>query len=183
MFYNAMRCSGVGLVKAKTMFFAVWARGPRWTTLNSTMPAQCKLNPPIDAELQAKVAHAIQARPLSMAETKAVARPFFSVRAMSDAEAAKFVADLKQRTLNPKETYAVAFSVIQSSQFSDAVKKTKSWIGKENPSLKAIEERAEQTRKASQGVGKGQGFPQIPNGEPFFSDVPEIRAQSLEGSR
>lgn len=30
MFYDAMKCSGVGEAKAKVMFFAVWAFGPRW---------------------------------------------------------------------------------------------------------------------------------------------------------
>jgi len=31
MFYDAMRCSGVGLFKAKVMFYAVYRFGPRWT--------------------------------------------------------------------------------------------------------------------------------------------------------
>jgi hypothetical protein len=30
MFYNAMRCSGVGDAEAKTMFGAVWNFGPKW---------------------------------------------------------------------------------------------------------------------------------------------------------
>jgi len=30
MFYNAMRCSGVGDAEAKTMFWAVWNFGPKW---------------------------------------------------------------------------------------------------------------------------------------------------------
>src|ERR1700686_2385424 len=43
MFYNAMRCSGVGWLQAKVMFYAVWAGGPRWTTANPTMPRECKI--------------------------------------------------------------------------------------------------------------------------------------------
>lgn len=30
MFYDAMKCSGVGEAKAKLMFYAVWGFGPRW---------------------------------------------------------------------------------------------------------------------------------------------------------
>ncbi|WAC49810.1 DUF1353 domain-containing protein [Asticcacaulis sp. SL142] len=31
MFYGGMRCSGVGMMRAKTMFYAVYRFGPRWT--------------------------------------------------------------------------------------------------------------------------------------------------------
>lgn len=180
MFYNAMRCSGVSLAKAKTMFFAVWAGGPRWTTLNSTMPAKCRLSPPIDPEVQAKVAQAIQARPLSIAETRAVARPFFTARAMSDADATKFVANLKKRPLNHKERYTVTFSVIQSAKFSDdAVKQTKSWIQKENPSLKEIEARADQARTPSKGGTKGLEWRAMNEDQAFFSEIPELKTQRV----
>jgi hypothetical protein len=33
MFYNAMRCSGVGDAEAKTMFWAVWNFGPKWNVM------------------------------------------------------------------------------------------------------------------------------------------------------
>jgi Protein of unknown function (DUF1353) len=46
MFYNAMRCSGVEEGKAKTLFLAVWSFGPRWTQLNTSMPAECKIAQP-----------------------------------------------------------------------------------------------------------------------------------------
>jgi hypothetical protein len=184
LFYKAMRCSGVGLAKAKTMFFAVWARGPRWDTLNPTMPDKCKVHPDIDTAVQTRVARVIQTRPLSIEETKAVARPFFNKQAMSESDAQKLVADLKQRQLKPEELYSITLSVIQSAQFSDdAVKKTESWIKKNNPSLKEIEAQAEKTRAAVTTEQKMQGLgpSHAPSLQTFFPDVPEVRTQGFVG--
>lgn len=36
MFHDAMRCSGVGILKAKVMFYAVYRFGPRWTLVQET---------------------------------------------------------------------------------------------------------------------------------------------------
>ena len=38
MFYNACRCGGVGELKAKTMYAAVYHRGPRWGYLVEAAP-------------------------------------------------------------------------------------------------------------------------------------------------
>jgi hypothetical protein len=194
MFYNAMRCSGVGWVKAKTMFFAVWAGGPRWTKLNTEMPAKCLTHRAIDSTLQSTLMQVIKSRTLSASETKAVARPFFTTKAMTGADAAALVAQLKQRNLNADESYIISLSVIQSAHISDAdVKVSEAWVEKENPSLEAIERRAEQLRNKSGVLPWTHGLDEIikrqsnvsgsarpvPTGADFFADVPALSRESL----
>ena len=162
MFYNAMRCSGVGEGKAKTMFWAVWSFGPRWTHLNTSMPAECKLAQPsgtpqalhswktlLRPEIATGVFNEINQRTLTVSEARAVARPFFTQKPMTDADALQFVAKLKrQGAITPSEQQAISLSVTQSELISDEeVKAAQQWIEKENPSLETIETRAEQARK------------------------------------
>ena len=162
MFYNAMRCSGVEEGKAKTMFLAVWSFGPRWTHLNTSMPAECKIAQPsgtpqalrlwkslLRPEIATGVFNEINQRTLTVPEARAVARPFFTQKPMTDAEALAFVDKLKQRgEITPAEQQAIALSVTQSALISDEdVKQTEQWIAKENPSLKTIESHAEELRK------------------------------------
>jgi hypothetical protein len=174
MFYNAMRCSGVEEGKAKTMFSAVWSFGPRWTHLNTSMPAECKIAQPsgtpqalrlgktlLHPEIATGVFNEIGQRTLTVPEARAVARPFFTRKPMTDADALKFVAKLKrQREITPAEQQAIALSVIQSELVSDEeVKATQQWIEKENPSLEAIEARAEEVRKKT--APELRLFPQV----------------------
>jgi hypothetical protein len=161
MFYNAMRCSGVAPAKAKTMFLAVWAFGPRWTSLNTSMPAECKIAPPsptsralrlsrtLRPEVASGVFNEISERPLNVPQARAIARPFFTQRQMTDADALEFVAKLKrQREITPAEHQVITLSVMQSELISDEeVKAAEQWIEKENPSLDTIESRAEEVRK------------------------------------
>ena len=185
MFYNAMRCSGVSRAKAKTMFFAVWVGGPRWTTLNTGMPAVCKLSPPVKASIQTKLLRIIRSRPLTSAETKAVARPFFTNRTMTQAGAAKLVSRLKQRRVTPEEERIIALSVIQSEQFSDDdVKQVESWSETEKPSLETTEARAEQTRKQKQEKSrKGASFKANMRPPRLFREIPELSLQSGDNSQ
>ena len=164
MFYNAMRCSGVGWVKAKTMFWAVWAFGPRWKHLNTTMPANCRIaspspagTPPVSrvrSDLPSPAAgdeilKVIANRKLTLPEARAVARPFFTRGPMTDADATEFAAKLQHRTdLTPEERQVIALSVAESERFSDEdVKKVEQWIEKENPPLEKIETQAEEARQ------------------------------------
>lgn len=174
MFYDAMRCSGVSEAKAKTMFWAVWSFGPRWTHLNTSMPAECKLAQPsgtpqalrswktlVRPEIATGVLNEINQRTLTVQEARAVARPFFTQKPMSDADALQFVDKLKrQGEITPAEQQAISLSVTQSELISDEdVKATQQWIEKENPSLEAIESHAEQLRKRT--TPQVRLFPQL----------------------
>ena len=175
MFYNAMRCSGVSWAKAKTMFYAVWFGGPRWTHLNTSIPAKCKIAPSpggpsgfvqfvgdLRPEISRKLEQEIATRTLSAPEARAVARPFFTRGQMTDKDAIAFVSELKskKRELKPEEQQLIAISVIQSELMSDGeVKETEQWIKKENPSLELIESKAEEKR--GQKLAEPRLFPQI----------------------
>jgi hypothetical protein len=173
MYYNAMRCSGVEEGKAKTMFLAVWSFGPRWTTLNTSMPAECRIAQPsgipqtlrlwktlLRPEVATGVVNEITQRALTVPEARAVARPFFTKGPMTDAEALAFVGKLKQREITPAEREAIALSVTQSELISDAdVKAAEQWIAKENPSLEAIKSHAEEIRKRT--APELRLFPQV----------------------
>ena len=175
MFYQAMRCSGVGKVQAKTMFYAVWLGGPRWTKLNSTMPAACKdvpqparpsriarqypsiIQPGIVQALWAK----IYSRDLTIAEARAVARPFFNRASMTDADAIAFVKALRDSRPTPEEMDLVTVSVILSQHFDEQhVAEIEEWVRQENPSLEEIEARAEERRLIR--VIDPNIFPEIP---------------------
>jgi len=174
MFYNAMRCSGVEEGKAKALFLAVWSFGPRWTHLNTSMPAECKIAQPSGTpqalrlwktlllpEIAAGVFNEINQRTLTVPEARAVARPFFTSEPMTDAEALAFVGKLKQRgEITPAERQAIALSVTQSELISDEdVKQAEQWIAKENPSLEMIESHAEELRKRT--TPELRLFPQV----------------------
>lgn len=184
MFYNAMRCSGVGWAKAKTMFFAVWAFGPRWPQLNTSMPAKCKiaqasgtpsasgLSKNLRSDLASGLLREINGRQLTLPEARAVARPFFTRGPMTDADATEFVTKLKARTdVAPAEREVIALSVMQSELISDKeVKGAEQWIEKEDPSLETIESRAEELRNRK------------PSERRLFPQVSELN-QSLEDYR
>jgi hypothetical protein len=171
MFYNAMRCSGVDWTTAKTMFYAVWAFGPRWRHLNTSMPANCmiaQISRPagtirsfqIPSSITARLTQEITTRTLSLPETRAVARPFFTHGPMTDANATAFVTQLRARQIKPEEQQAIALSVMQSEVFSDEeVNATRQWIERENPSLESIEARAETKRE--QRNFEPRLFPQV----------------------
>ena len=181
MFYNAMRCSGVGWAKAKTMFWAVWAFGPRWKQLNTTMPASCLLASPSATPLAAvsqpdipslatadEIQEVMARRKLTLPEARAVARPFFTKGPMSDPDAVKKVAELQQRTdLTREERQAIALSVAQSERISDEeVKKVEEWIEKEDPPLETIETQAEEARAKT--VTELRLFPEATRLKQFF---------------
>jgi Protein of unknown function (DUF1353) len=162
MFYNAMRCSGVGWVKAKTMFLAVWAFGPRWTRLNSSMPPECMKDEPSTTprvsgswrpppDLGNDIWREIKRRVLSPAEIRAVARPFFTRGPMTDSDAIGFVARLKKTSdLTLVERQAIALSVIQFELVSDEeVIELERWINEKNPPLEMVESTAEQLRNTN----------------------------------
>jgi hypothetical protein len=173
MFYDAMRCSGVGWVKANTMFFAVWWCGPRWTHLNTDMPAACKIAEPagtstalsswksLTPDVASELVAEIHRRELTLPEARAVARPFFTRGAMNDSGALEFVAKLKTRSnITPAEQQVIALSVTQSELISDEdVKGVEQWIEKENPSLEQIESRAEEMR--NRRVTELRLFPEV----------------------
>jgi hypothetical protein len=184
MFYNAMRCSGVDWGKAKTMFWAVWAFGPRWARLNTSMPAKCKIAQPsatapamglsknLYPNLASGLLGEINKRELTLPEARAVARPFFTQGPMTDADAVEFVTKLKKRTdVTPAERQVIALSVVQSELISDEeVKGIEQLIEKENPSLETIESRAEEMRNRK--LFELRLFPQV-----------KTLLQSLEGYR
>lgn len=160
MFYAAMRCSGVGWAKAKTMFYAVWWGGPRWTALNPQMPQAClaahpaaarplrsRLNflPPRDVTLQ--LWQTILTRPLTIEETRAAARAFLSISIMTNVDAATTLAELKERRLSPEDLDALALSVMLHQRLSEEhAREIRQWIAFENPPLDAIISRAEEMR-------------------------------------
>ncbi len=57
MFYDACRCGGVGLVKAKTMYYAVYHFGPRWgeEVMMASVPRDAELSEAQVAALEAYV--------------------------------------------------------------------------------------------------------------------------------
>ena len=148
MFYEGMRCSGVGWVKAKTMYLAVYAFGPRWKNLNSSMPKDCLLATPSGTppqigalkisttDVAQQVVRESQRRALTLPEARAVARPFFNQKAMSDQDAKEFVAKLKTREplgSRPERDY---LSVLQSEWVSDEeVRGIEQWVERESPPL------------------------------------------------
>ena len=159
MFYDAMRCSGVSWVKAKTMYLAVWALGPRWTKLNSSMPKDCRLAGPSGTppamqammmprpEIGEQIVRESEQGRLSLPETRAVAQPFFNQGAMSDTDANQFVAKLKDRKLTAAERAVITLSVLQGELVDEEeVRGIEQWVEKENPSLETIESRAEEIR-------------------------------------
>lgn len=163
MFYEAMRCSGVAWVQAKTMFYAVWVGGPRWTKLNPSMPDICKAAPgPQRSSRLARqwpgllTPHAVEElwqtirnRQLTVAEARAVARPFLNRVSMTDADATDFVNALRQKEPTAEEKDLITLSVIISQRFDERhVTKIEEWIRRENPSLEEIESRAEEMRAA-----------------------------------
>ncbi len=195
MFYEAMRCSGVGMLQAKTMFYAVWAGGPRWKKFNSTMPASCKRNLVVDPAVQRNIIDKLKTRPLTPLEAEAVARPFVTDRAMTSDDVSKFVADLKGRELTSDEQVAIAQSVVETVYFPPAqVRSVESWVKEKNPSLKEIEEKAEHARAAidfqhfltgsnqsfiKKDSGTGASSPVAEKKNTFFADVPDLSSQKL----
>jgi len=85
---------------------------------------------------------------LSLAEAKAVARPFFTQGAMTDTDALALVGKLQERIeVTPEERRIILLSVIQSELISDEeVMQLELWIEQANPSMKVIESKAEQFR-------------------------------------
>ena len=159
MFYSAMRCSGVSWAKGKIMFLAVWAFGPHWKQLNSSMPASCMTEespgrfhgagswpppPVVDDNLWREIRQGT----LSLLEARAVARPFFTQGPITDDDAIALVAKLQRRTdLTHEERQIVFLSVVQSELISDEeVAQLEQWIEQANPPLEVIEAQAEQLR-------------------------------------
>ncbi len=172
MFYEAMRCSGVGWVKAKTMYLAVWAMGPRWTKLNSSMPKDCLLAAPSGTppamqsfmlpttDIAQQVVQEIKERQITLPEARAVARPFFNRSAMSDKDATQFAAELKGRDLSAAERAAISLSVLQSEWVSEEeVRGLEQWVERENPALEKVEARAEELR--SRRITELRLFPKV----------------------
>ena len=73
MFYEAMRAAGVGLIKAKTMFYAVWRFGPRWPDPAGFAAAAPEAAMPFDAAGFALDAEAIEADDPDLAVIEALA--------------------------------------------------------------------------------------------------------------
>lgn len=197
MFYEAMRCSGVGFIKAKIMFYAVWAGGPRWKTLNTAMPATCRRSLYVDPNVQKNIITRIKSRSLSPLEAEAVARPFVTDHALTANDVAKVVAELKARELTADEQAIIAQSVVETIYFPpEEVRSVADWVEKNDPSLEQIEQRAEHARATAdlQRLSKGSNASFInppafsasgATGTPaaakntFFPDVPDLAAQQL----
>jgi G3E family GTPase len=148
------------------------------------MPAECKIAEPsgtpraarlfrtlLRPEVATGVVNEISQRALTVPEARAIARPFFTRKSMTDADALAFVGKLKQqREITPAERQAIALSVTQSELISDEdVKAAKQWIEKDNPSLKTIESHAEELRKKT--APEPRLFPQV---EPVKQSVREF---------
>jgi hypothetical protein len=73
MFYEAMRCSGVGKAKAKVMYYAVYRFGPRWGAAEAAAVSVLQLDTAA-AETVAADAEAIFVHDLSLDEIEALAR-------------------------------------------------------------------------------------------------------------
>ncbi|WGM37667.1 DUF1353 domain-containing protein [Caulobacter sp. NIBR1757] len=74
MFYEAMRCSGVGLAKAKTMYYAVYRFGPRWDAPGQEgVRATTAVLGPVEAAELAADAEAIHVHHLDLDEIDALA--------------------------------------------------------------------------------------------------------------
>ena len=181
MFYNAMRCSGVGWAKAKTMFWAVWAFGPRWKQLNTSMPAACRIASPSGTPpaLRSRsdlppsatgdeILRVIASRKLTLPEARAVARPFFTRGPMTDADATEFAAKLQHRTdLTPEERQVIALSVAESERISDEeVRNVEQWIEKNDPPLETIQVQAEEVRQKK--ITELRLFPEATRLKSFF---------------
>ncbi len=175
MFYEAMRCSGVGWVQAKTMYYAVWVGGPRWKKLNSTMPDICKAAPLprrssrlamqwpglLTPDVVDQLWQTIRNRPLTVAEARAVARPFFNRASMTDAGAMDFVNTLRQKEPTAEEKDLITLSVFISQRFDEKhVAEIEDWVRRENPSLEEIESRAEEIRAIR--LAEPHIFPDVP---------------------
>ena len=173
MFYEAMRCSGVGWVQAGTMFFAVWLGGPRWKKLNPSMPDCCKEAPipcpssrlamqwPGLHDVVDQLWQTIRNRPLTVAEARAVARPFFNRGSITDADAIDFVNALKEKEPTAEEKYLITLSVIISQRLDEkGVAKIEKWVREENPSFEEIEHRADKMRAIR--LVKLRIFPDVP---------------------
>jgi hypothetical protein len=147
MFYYAMRCSGVGLIQAKIMFYAVWAGGPRWTTVQPQMPATCKGVLAVDPTVEKKIIEAMKTRALSTLEAEAVARPFVTQRQITAEDISRVIADLKGRELKPEERTVIAQSVIETVHFPpQEVQKVADWIKENDPGIEQIMTAADQAR-------------------------------------
>jgi hypothetical protein len=180
MFYNAMRCSRVGWLKAKTMYFAVRVAGPRWTHLNHSMPAGCTKPLSIPTAHVAKLFEMdfgpnvvdkvwgqIAERNLTLPETKAVAQPFFTHSQMTDARARTFVMQLKKRGAKPEERVVITVSVVQSERFSESeVKAIQQSVEKQDPSLEQIDAQADAMR--SRKIVTQRLFPEVPELAAYF---------------
>ncbi|KQP17035.1 endonuclease [Pseudorhodoferax sp. Leaf265] len=75
MFYEAMRCSGVGRAKAKLMYYAVYRFGPRWSVVQEVDLQTFERRVPTDADASSLLADArsIYANDPSLEEIEAMA--------------------------------------------------------------------------------------------------------------
>jgi plasmid stabilization system protein ParE len=96
MFYDAMRCSGVGSTKAGIMFYAVYRFGPRWPdpALESVGIEETPAFSEIDAQTLLRDAEAIAEHGLNAAEIAALAEARESSAALESLEAPPSAADL-----------------------------------------------------------------------------------------
>lgn len=195
MFYNAMRCSGVGFVEAKIMFYAVWVGGPRWKTLRPQTPATCTSQLHVDAVLEKNIIEAIKSRDLSQLEAEAVARPFVTNRQMTGEDVSRVLAELKGRDLRPEERAIIAQSVVETVHFPPVeVRRVANWIEKNDPEIEEIQKQAEEARSKIRLEAlfnpSDQSYMTAPTEEPgtpapqknqFFSDVPGLTKAPLPG--
>jgi hypothetical protein len=157
------------------MFYAVWLGGPRWVKLNATMPAACKGAPlpartsriamqwpsVLKPDVVDKLWQTIRSRQLTVAEARAVARPFFNRASMSDADAIAFVEALRETGATQEEKDLITLSVILSQRFDEKhVTEIEKWIRSKDPSLKEIESKAQKMRSVR--VVDSHIFPDVP---------------------
>jgi hypothetical protein len=147
MFYEAMRCSGVGFIKAKIMFYAVWAGGPRWNTLRPQAPGACTGQLHVDAKIEKEIIEALKSRPLSQLESEAIARPFITQAQMTSEDVSRVITDLKGRNLRPEERAIITQSVVETVHFPpEEVRRVAQLIEKDDPDIEVIRNLAEQAR-------------------------------------
>ena len=155
MFYDAMLSSGVDETKAKAMFFAVWAYGPRWDdqTLNNVWLLYPKeggpdlaVNATPGSLLQASAIHPAAYYEAMMAESSAAhANRTKTKTSLSEGATITFAPKGGSGEHNSNVAYELKGVELgsslntQSNDPQEAIEK----ILAENPNLKEIEMRAE----------------------------------------
>src|SRR5438132_1823610 len=170
LFYTAMRCSGVGWLRGKTMYYAVWVGGPRWIKLNTAPPAKCLRKPPtpsVDQRTADQIFRQLRRILSSRLVTNEEARVILRAVAPGVEDRPELIHMVIIHLLSEEPSSYVkrliALSILLSQQFSEEhVRSIYEWVRAEKPTLEQIEERAESARSHAQYRQPGNTvFPEI----------------------